>query len=94
MKQKEQKGGFVGILLGLLSASFLESLLPGKGVLKASEGATATSREKTTTFWRQWHGTIRQGLDFKGLVIIWIILKYKIITKMKPSLMVFIQEII
>ena len=50
MKQKEQKGGFVGILLGLLSASFLESLLPGKGVLKASEGATATSREKTTTF--------------------------------------------
>ena len=32
------KGGFLGILLGTLDASFLEDLLTGKGKIRADEG--------------------------------------------------------
>ena len=35
---KEQKGGFIGILLGTLGASLLGNLLKGKGTIKAGEG--------------------------------------------------------
>ena len=35
---KEQKGGFIGILLGTLGASLLGNLLKGKGTSKAGEG--------------------------------------------------------
>ena len=35
---KEQKGGFIGMLLGTLSASLLGNLLTGKGTKRASEG--------------------------------------------------------
>ena len=35
---KEQKGGFVGILLGTLSASFLGNLSTGKGLIRAGKG--------------------------------------------------------
>ena len=36
---KEQKGGFLGMLLGTLGASLLGNLLTGKGTIRASEGA-------------------------------------------------------
>ena len=62
---KEQKGGFLRMLLGTLGASLLENLLTCKG--KSSTG----------------EGTNRAG-----------ILKYKIIMKMNPNLMVFNQETI
>ena len=35
---KEQKRGFLGMLLGILGASLLGNLLTGKGVMKVSEG--------------------------------------------------------
>ena len=35
---KEQKGGFLGMLLGTLGASLLRNLLAGKGTIRAGEG--------------------------------------------------------
>ena len=35
---KEQKGGFLGILLGTLGASLLGNMLAGKGILRAGYG--------------------------------------------------------
>ena len=35
---KEQKGGFLSMLLGTLGASLLGNLLPGKGVKKKGKG--------------------------------------------------------
>ena len=35
---KEQKGGFVSMLLGTLGASLLGNLLTGKGTVRAGEG--------------------------------------------------------
>ena len=35
---KEQKGGFLGILLGTLGASSLGNMLTGKGMLRAGYG--------------------------------------------------------
>ena len=35
---KEQKGGFLSMLLGTLGASLLENLLSGKGILRAGSG--------------------------------------------------------
>ena len=37
-KTKEQKGGFLSILLGTLGASLLGNLLSGKGTARAGEG--------------------------------------------------------
>ena len=35
---KEQRGGFLSILLGTLGASLLGNLLTGKGIMKAGDG--------------------------------------------------------
>ena len=35
---KEQKGGFLSMLLGALGASLLENRLTGKGIKRAGEG--------------------------------------------------------
>ena len=35
---KEQKGGFLSMLLGTLGASLLGNMLAGKGVIRAGEG--------------------------------------------------------
>ena len=35
---KEQKGGFLSMLLGALGASLLENILAGKGINRAGEG--------------------------------------------------------
>ena len=35
---KEQKGGFISMLLGTLGASLLENLLTGKGIYRAGKG--------------------------------------------------------
>ena len=43
-KAKEQKGGFLPMLLGKLVASMLGSALAGKGVIRAGEG-TIRARE-------------------------------------------------
>ena len=35
---KEQKGGFLSVLLGTLGATLLRNLLSGKGILRAGSG--------------------------------------------------------
>ena len=37
-ESKEQKGGFLSMLLGTLGASLLGNMLAGKGVIRAGEG--------------------------------------------------------
>ena len=41
---KEQKGEFLGMLLGILAASLLRSVLAGQGVLQAGEGTVEASQ--------------------------------------------------
>ena len=38
IKTKEQKGGFLSMLLGTLGASLLGNLLTGKGIVRAGSG--------------------------------------------------------
>ena len=40
IKQKEQKGGFLGMLFGTLGASLLGNMLAAKGINRAGEGMT------------------------------------------------------
>ena len=40
---KEQKGGFLSMLLGTLGASLLGSLLTGKGIVRAGSGRASSS---------------------------------------------------
>ena len=50
---KEQKGGFLGMLLGTLGASLLGNLLTGKGIMRAGDGivrAGSGSKKATTKF--------------------------------------------
>ena len=42
---KEQKGGFLGMLLGTLGASLLGNLLTGKGTIKAGEGTVRAGQD-------------------------------------------------
>ena len=49
----KQKGGFVGMLFGILSASLFEKLSIGKGTIRAGEVTIRTGE-----------GTIRGGQDF------------------------------
>ena len=42
-KAKEQKDGFLSMLLSTLDASLLGNLLTGKGVIQGGEGVIATS---------------------------------------------------
>ena len=41
---KEQKGGFLSMLLGTLGASLLGNLLTGKGTIRAGEGTIRAGR--------------------------------------------------
>ena len=42
---KEQKGGFLGMLLGTLGASLLGNLLTGKAKIRAGEGAIRAGQD-------------------------------------------------
>ena len=53
---KEQKGGFLSMLLGTLGASLLGNILAGKGMNRAGEGAIAK---------RQGRGIVRAGYGNK-----------------------------
>ena len=41
---KQQKGGFLSMLLGTIAAGLLESALTGKGVMRAGEGLIRTDK--------------------------------------------------
>ena len=43
---KEQKGGFLSMLLGTLGASLLGNMLAGRGVIRAGEGTVRTYGSK------------------------------------------------
>ena len=45
-KVKEQKGGFLSMLLGTLGANLLENILTGQGINRAGEGAMATRQDR------------------------------------------------
>ena len=47
---KEQKGGFLSMLLGTLGASLLERLLAGKGINRAREGIVRAGEGNNTNF--------------------------------------------
>ena len=77
---KEQKEGFLGMLLGTLGASLLGNLLAGKGAIATTQGrGTITAGE----------GIIREVENTK-----FGILKYKSIIRKNLNLTVLIQEII
>ena len=42
-ESKEQKGGFLSMLLGTLGANLLGNLLSGKGIARASSGRSSSS---------------------------------------------------
>ena len=52
---KEQKGGFLSVLLGTLGASLLGNLLTGKGILRAGSGRPLSSTSKNN----KGKGTVR-----------------------------------
>ena len=52
-KEKEQKGGFLGMLLGILGAGLLGNLFTSKGTIRAGEG-----------LFRDVDGTVKAGRDF------------------------------
>ena len=62
MQQKEQKGGFPGMLLGNLGANLLGNLLTGKGQIAMSQ-KRGTIRAREGTF-RADEGTVRADQDF------------------------------
>ena len=49
---KEQKGGFLSMLLGTLGASLLGNLLAGKGIVKAGSGYKKRKRNCKSWFWK------------------------------------------
>ena len=54
---KEQKGGFLNMLLGTLGASLLENLLAGKGILRAGLGRPLSFTSKN----KKGKGILRAG---------------------------------
>ena len=61
-KANEQKGGFLGMLLGTLDPSLLGNLLTGKGAIAMSQGCKANMPGQGTI--RAGEVTIRAGQDF------------------------------
>ena len=57
---KEQKGGFLGMLLETLGVSLLGNLLTGKGTSRAGEGTFGAGKETT----RAGESTVRAVRDF------------------------------
>ena len=52
---KEQKGGFLSMLLGTLGASLLRNLLSGKGIIRAGSGNNKGKRIVKTGSGKQLH---------------------------------------
>ena len=58
---KEQKGGFLSMLLGTLAASFLGNLLTGKGAIATSQGRGIYRAGKGKGINRAGEGIVRAG---------------------------------
>ena len=57
IETKEQKGGFLSMLLGTLGASLLGNLSTGKGILRAGSGRPLSSTSKN----KKGKGILRAG---------------------------------
>ena len=57
---KEQKGGFLSMLLGTLGASLLGNILAGKGINRAGEGIARVGYGNK----KCWKATTRNKMDF------------------------------
>ena len=61
---KEQKGGFLSMLLGTLGASLLGNILAGKGIVRAGSGRR--SLNSSTSYWnKKGKGIVRAGYGKK-----------------------------
>ena len=49
---KEQKGGFLSMLLGTLGANLLGNLLTGKGIVRAGSGNKKKKRNCKSWYWK------------------------------------------
>ena len=86
---KEQKGGFLSMLLGTLGASLFVNVFTGKGFIRAGYGSKGK-------------GVLRAGYrskkslikDFYYCLVLSLILKYKSIIRINLDLMELILEII
>ena len=58
---KEQRGGFLSMLLGTLGTSLLGNILAGKEINRAGKGARAKIVSEKTKSKRQGRGVIRAG---------------------------------
>ena len=51
-ERKEQKGGFLSMLLDNLGASFLVNMLAGKGIVRAGSGSKKRRRNCKSWLWK------------------------------------------
>ena len=58
-KTKEQKGGFLSMLLGTLCASLLGNLLSGKGIVRAGSSCLSSSASQNKN--KKGKGIVRVG---------------------------------
>ena len=61
MKKKEQKGGFLSMLLGTLGASLLGNLLNGQGIYRAGKGKGAIAKSQGRRIVKAGEGIVRAG---------------------------------
>ena len=64
---KEQKGGFLSMLLGTVGASLLGNLLTGKGVIATSQGRRIYRAGKGRGINRAGEGVLRAGYGIKWI---------------------------
>ena len=64
-KIKEQKGGFLSMLLGTLGADLLENLLTGKGINRPEKGRGAIAKSQGRGINRADEGVLRAGYGNK-----------------------------
>ena len=62
MKLKEQKGGFLRMLLGTSGVSLLGNTLAGKGIVRAEDSAMVKTKKRSK---KQGKGTVRAGYGNK-----------------------------
>ena len=100
-ESKEQKEGFLSMLLDTSGASLLGNLWETKRIVGAGSGNKKRKRiVRAGSGNKKGTGIVRAGTgkewyhSLKNDLILWQILKYKSIMKMNQDLMMFFQEII
>ena len=63
-KTKIKKGGFLSMLLGTLGASLLESLLSGKGIVRAGSGSKNGKRIERAGYGCSFSSALQNQMNF------------------------------